>query len=63
MPPHVMAYLITALPPLDAGGVNEIVAWPLPFVTVPIVGASGTAPVMPKLACTDAAAKKVVLPA
>src|SRR6185436_18866703 len=31
-------------PPFDAGGVNEMLAWPLPGVAVPIVGAPGTVP-------------------
>ena len=31
-----------AEPPLLTGGVNVMVAWPLPLVAVPIVGASGT---------------------
>ncbi len=30
-----------AEPPLDTGGVNVTVAWPLPPVAVPMVGASG----------------------
>jgi hypothetical protein len=29
-------------PPLSAGGVNVIVAWPFPAVAVPMVGALGT---------------------
>jgi hypothetical protein len=31
-----------AEPPLEAGAVKEIVAWPLPAVAVPMVGAPGT---------------------
>ena len=30
-----------AAPPLEAGGVNDTIAWPLPGVAVPIVGAPG----------------------
>ena len=31
-------------PPLETGGVNVIVACPLPAVAVPMIGAPGTAP-------------------
>jgi hypothetical protein len=33
---------VIADPPFEAGAVNAIVAWPLPGVAVPIVGALGT---------------------
>jgi hypothetical protein len=39
---EVTVYEVIAEPPLNTGGVNVIVAWPLPLVAVPIVGASGT---------------------
>ena len=39
---HVAVYDVIAEPPFDAGAVNATVAWPLPAVTVPIVGAPGT---------------------
>ena len=39
---EVTAYEVIADPPSELGGVNVIVASPLPRVAVPIVGASGT---------------------
>ena len=39
---QVAVYPVIADPPLLAGAVNATVAWPLPAVTVPIVGAPGT---------------------
>jgi hypothetical protein len=39
---HVAVKLVIALPPFDAGAVKAIVAWPLPGVAVPMVGAPGT---------------------
>jgi hypothetical protein len=39
---EVTVYVVIAEPPLETGGVNVIVASPLPRVAVPIVGASGT---------------------
>jgi len=39
---HVATKLVIAEPPLDAGGVKEIVAKPFPGVAVPMVGAPGT---------------------
>jgi len=38
---HVAVYPVIAEPPLEAGMVNATVAWPLPGVAVPIVGAPG----------------------
>ena len=51
-----------ALPPLDKGGVKATVACALPAVALPIVGAPGTPPVMPKLCVTCAAGRNVALP-
>jgi hypothetical protein len=39
---EVTVYDVTADPPLFTGGVNEIVAWPLPATAVTLVGAFGT---------------------
>ena len=39
--PHVAVYPVIAAPPFEAGGVKDTVAWPLPGVAVPIVGAPG----------------------
>lgn len=50
------------LPPLEAGGVNEIVACALPAVAEPITGAPGTPPTIPKL-CEAVAGRYVELPA
>ena len=47
IPPQFAKYPLIALPPLEAGGVNEMVAWALPAMAVPIVGAPGTVPIMP----------------
>ena len=41
--PQLTVYEVMAAPPFDAGGVNAIVACPMPGVAVPIVGAPGTA--------------------
>ena len=41
-PLDVTVYVVIAEPPLLSDGVKLIVACPLPLVTVPIVGASGT---------------------
>jgi len=38
---EVTVYEVMALPPLLAGGVNEMVACPSPRVATPIIGASG----------------------
>jgi hypothetical protein len=39
---EVTVYPVTALPPLEAGALKVTVAWALPAVAVPIVGAPGT---------------------
>src|SRR6185436_3065883 len=39
---HVAVKPVMAAPPLEAGGVKAIVAWPAPGVPAPIVGAPGT---------------------
>jgi hypothetical protein len=39
---QVAVKLVIGESPFDAGGVNEIVALPLPGVAVPMVGAPGT---------------------
>ena len=44
---EVTVYEVMALPPSDAGGVKLTVAWALPAVAVPIVGAPGTVAVTP----------------
>ena len=49
MPLQLTEYDVITLPPLDAGGVNAIDACAVPTVAVPIVGAPGTPPRMPKL--------------
>jgi len=41
------------LPPLDKGGVKATVAWALPAVAVPIVGAPGTAAGVTELEAPD----------
>lgn len=62
IPPQLTEYVVIGLPPLDVGAVNEIVACPSPGVAVPIVGAPGTEPEIPKLIKTVAAALKDALP-
>ena len=63
MPPQVAVKPVIALPPLEGGAVKAMVAWALPAMAVPIVGAPGTPPVMPKPCVTVCAGRKVALPA
>jgi hypothetical protein len=39
---EVAIYIMIALPPFDTGGVKATLAWALPPVATPIVGAPGT---------------------
>ncbi len=39
---EVAVYPVIGLPPSEAGGVKATVAWPLPAVALPMVGAPGT---------------------
>lgn len=43
-----------AEPPFDDGALNVMVAWPLPAVAVPIVGASGVVAGVTELDALDA---------
>ena len=52
-----------AEPPFAAGAVKAIVAWPLPGVAAPIVGAPGTTAFTLNPCVTVAAARKAALPA
>ena len=61
-PLQLAVYILIESPPDAAGGVKEMIAWPLPAVPVPIVGAPGTLPTIPKLRNT-CAGRKVALPA
>lgn len=49
-------------PPVKAGGVNSIVAWPLPGVAVPMVGAPGTTAWICRLRLTCGAAFQLPSP-
>ncbi len=53
----VTVYPVMAEPPLEAGTVNATVAWALPALAVPIVGAPGTTAFTVKLRLTCGAAK------
>lgn len=60
--PQVAVYCVIALPPLLSGGVNAMVACPLPGVAAPIAGAPGAVGVMVTLRGTGVAATKLALP-
>jgi hypothetical protein len=50
-----------AAPPLEAGAVKETVAWPLPAVAVPMVGAPGTVAGVMLLDAAEAAPAPMLL--
>jgi hypothetical protein len=62
IPPQVAVNVVIWLPPFELGEVNAIDAWVLPAVAVPIVGAPGTVPTIPKDWVTFVAAKYWALP-
>ena len=60
---EVTVYPVIADPPVVTGGVNVIMAWPLPAVAVPITGAVGATAFTLKLCVTVGAGVKAALPA
>ena len=54
-PDEVTVYEVIAVPPSEAGAVNETEAWPLPGVAVTPVGAPGATGVEPGTTAFDAA--------
>jgi hypothetical protein len=51
---ELTVYVVIADPPFELGALNVIVAWPLPAVAVPILGASGTVAGVTLLLADDA---------
>jgi hypothetical protein len=58
---EVTVYEVIALPPFEAGGVKLTVAWALPAVAVPIVGAPGTVAGVTLLEAADAGPVPIAL--
>ncbi|MNU98234.1 hypothetical protein D3C71_883390 [compost metagenome] len=59
----VTVYTVMALPPVKDGDANVTVAWVLPAVAVPMVGAPGTTALTVKVCVTVVAAFHAGLPA